>query len=914
MPDWKSVVRERLASLHLEPTVEPDLTEEIAQHLEDRYRELLAGGAGHEAASAQVLAELDDLRPMRAGLNKYARIPARDPVPAGAQRSGSFLEDLARDLRYAVRSMRRGPWFALVVLLTLALGIGANSSVFTLIDTLLLNPLPVANPSRLAAVATADSKTQSRSGAPLPISYLNFEDLRAKNEVFSSLAGYTSPRTVTLRVGRDSERMFAELATSNYFSTLGLDPALGRFFLPEEDTAPGAHAVAVMNYATWRSRFGGAPDIVGKTLQLNNVAFTVIGVAPPRFIGVNAIFGPDLWIPATMCERLYPNEMGDALIARGKAVFFGVGRLKPRFTRSQAQADLATVASALAREYPDANQGHAVSVRPIVDAAFGSAGAGSAPILFASAGLLIVAAIVLLIACSNVANLLLARSAARRHDIALRLALGASRARLVRQLLTESVLLALLGGLAGLWMGYAGLRFLWSFRPAEVSANLATPTLDTAAFAFALVVSLLTGLLFGTLPAWRASRIGVAEILKEEAHLAGRTRSRITLANALLIGQVAFSFLLLVTAALFLRSIARAYEIDPGFQTSRLAVLLTNPGQAGYSKPRTTAFYNEVRERVTAFPGVESVSWASNLPLWGRLAAGLEVEGRTQRSKADTITTVLNTVDLGYFRTAGIAVDKGRAFVSADREDSAPVAIVNEKLAGEFWPREDPLDKHIRLPGEAAMRRIVGVARTANYSSLGERPQLCVYVPLAQNYSDAMTLYVRSKGDPRRLLSPLQRAVRAAGPEVLANDVRTGRILVDQALFTAKMAVALLTVFGLLALALASVGLYGLMTYSVNLRRREIGVRMALGAGQFGVLRLILKQGLSMVATGILIGLAAALLAGRLLGRALYGVSPEDPLSVAGAALILLAVALVACYLPARWASRVDPLVALREG
>lgn len=539
---------------------------------------------------------------------------------------------------------------------------------------------------------------------------------------------------------------------------------------------------------------------------------------------------------------------------------------------------------------------------------------GRTPIVFGGVVLLAVVGIVLLIACSNVANLLIARAATRQQEMAVRMAMGASRARLVRQLLTESVVLGLISGLAGMWIGYEGSQLLWSFLPPEVSANMIALKLDATVFLFALIVSLLTGLIFGVVPALRASRTSVSGALKEDGRTVGRRRSRVTIANSLLVGQVAFSFVSLVTAALFLRSIGRAYEIDPGFETRHLAVFMTNPGQAGYAKPQVKTFYKEARARIARLPGVESASWASNLPLWGRIANGLHVEGRQPRSKADTITTVVNTVDAGYFRTAGIAIERGRDFAGTDLESSTPVAIVNEKLAHDYWPREEVLGKHVQLPGEKIVRQVIGVVKTANYSTLAEPPQPCVYLPLEQSYSDSMVLYVRSKGDPQQILIPVQREVRASGPGISADDARTGGKIVDQALFTAKMGVALLSVFGLLALGLASIGLYGIMAYSVGLRKREIGVRMALGAARESVVRLILKQGMSLVLTGVTIGFAAAMATGRLLGRMLYGIGAGDPISVAGAACVLLAIALVACYLPARAASRLDPLAALREG
>jgi predicted permease len=912
MPDWKTIVRSRIAPLRLEGAAESDLAEELAQHLEDTYRESSSGGASEEEAYQKAISELDDLYPLRSQLERTQLMPKYDAVPAGDIRPGNFMEDFWRDLCYAFRTMRKSPLFVLFVVLTLALGIGANTTVFTIINTLLLNPLPVQEPSTLTAVDSAKTGSTSKSSAPLPLSYADLKDFQARNGVFRSLAGYTSPRLITWQADTGSQRMFSELVTGNYFSTLGLSPVRGRFFLPDEDSAPGAHAVAVMNYGTWQSRFGAAPDVIGKTLRLNRVVFTVIGVAPPHFIGVNAIFGPDLWIPAAMAEQLLPNEMQTVFSDRSKTVFQAVGRLKPGATQAQAEANLATIGVDLARENPATNEGHTAIVRPIREALFASSFGPSTPILFASAGLLIVVLIVLLIACSNVANLLLARSAVRQQEMAVRLAMGASRRRLVRQLLTESVLLGFLSGAVGLFIAYAGLHLLFGALPG--SSNFIAPKLDATVFAFALFISLATGFLFGTIPAFKASRTSVAETLKEEARTTGASRRRVTLANTLMVGQVAFSFLLLVTAALFLRSIERAYRLDPGFQTAHLAIFMTNPGQAGYEEPQAKAFYKDARERVARLPGIESVSWASNLPLWARTVNGVQVEGHQQRSQADNMTSIVNTVGLNYFETAGVTLDSGREFTSGDRETSIPVAIVNEKMAHEYWPSGAAIGKRIQLAGEKQMRQIVGIARTASYTAWGEPPQACVYVPLEQKYSDAMTLYVRSKGDPRLILLTVQSELRRTAPQLLFSDMRTGRQIVDGGLFGPKMGVALLSVFGMLALGLASIGLYGIMAYSVTQRKREIGLRMALGAARGSVLGLILKQGMSLVVTGVLIGFAAALLVGRFLSRMLYGVSASDPLSVAGAAVVLLVIALLACYLPARWASRVDPLLALREG
>ncbi len=899
MPDWNAIVRRRLTSLRLTGEAESVLVEEVALHLEDRYRELCAGGALPAHAYSETMAELDDLYPLRVSVERNPRMPKMT------------LDGFWKDLRFALRGMRRSPLFVLSVVVTLGLGIGANTTVFTLINTLLLHPLPVERAGELAAVAAVDERSTSKSQALFPLSYADLQDYRASNRVFGSLAGYSSARGVTWQNHGVSQGLFAELVTANYFSTLGLSPARGRFFAAEEDGAAGSHPLAVLNYATWQKLFGGAPDIVGRDIVVNGTTLTIIGVAPPHFIGVNAIFGPDLWSPAAMAGQLFPNSLRHAREDRAQAVFLGIGRLKPGVNLAQAGADISSIAGALAHLYPTTGGGRAAAVRPVRDVLLASGSSGSGPMVFGGAALAIVVGIVLLIACSNVANLLLARSAARRHEIAVRLAMGASRGRLVRQLLTESVLLGLVSGAAGVVLAYGGLQFLFGRLPQ--AANFPTPKLDGTVLLFALAVSLATGFLFGTIPALKASASArLSEELKETGRNPGRSRRRVTLASALLVGQVAFSFLLLVTAALFLRSISHAYRMDPGFQTAHLAVFPANPGQAGLAKPAVRAYYRDVRDRVSRLPGVESLSWASNMPLWASTVTGFQLEGWQGRSRADQVRAVVNTVDRDYFETAGVPIKNGRPFVESDQESSQPVAIVSQAMARDYW-QGNALGRRIRLPGETVERQVVGVARTANYTGLGEAPQACVYVPLAQKYADSMVLYVRSKRSPEEILLPAERELRAASPGVLIFGIRTGEGVVDGGLFQARMGVALLTIFGLLALGLASIGLYGVLSYSVSQRRREIGLRMALGASPGSVLRLVLREGMTLVTAGALLGLVAALAVGQLLSRMLFGVGAGDPLSLASAAAVLAAVATLACYLPARGATRVDPLEALRE-
>ena len=910
MLDWKSLVREQLRPLRLDATAESDLTEELALHLEDQYRELRDSGATEEDAYQQTFSELDDLVSLQTSLERSQRMTKYDAVPIGDARPGNFIEDLWRDLRYAVRTMRKSPVFTAVAAVTLALGIGANTAVFTIINTLLLNPLPVEKISELAALNTTLTKKAAQSGDLQAISFLNLKDFRERTHAFSSVAGHSSPMAVTMIDKSEPHRVFMELVTGNYFTTLGLHPSFGRFFLPDEDSKPGEGAVVVLGYAAWQSRFGGAADIVGRTIKLNNVPLTIVGVGPKGFKGLYAVFGPDLWVPSMMAEQVLPAQQQKALSDRAMPLFTGIGRLVRGVTLPQAQAEMKIVTSDLEKAYPDANQGQSVTVRPLREAAYGPE---RQPLMFGGALLMAIVVFVLLIACSNVANLLLSRAAVRRQEIAVRMALGAGRSRLIRQLLTESVLLGLLSGVLGFLFGYSGCRVLSSLRPAEYAQNLADLRLDPAVFGFAFAVAILTGLIFGIVPALRSSRTSVSEVLKEETRTVGRSRGRLSLANTLLAGQVAVSLVLLVVAVLFLRSIQHEYTIDPGYQTKHLALFMLYPGQAGYDQARTEQFYKQASERIAGAPGISSASWASNLPLWGRKQTGVVIEGQEQHKKSEEISAVVNTVDLNYFSTLGIPFYAGRDFTQDDRDISTPVAIINDTMAVEYWPSQNPLGKRLQLPHGKEFLEIIGVVKTTNYQALGEPPQPCIYIPLRQNLSDSMILYVRTERDPSTVLAAVQGEIRNLDPGLPLEDMRTGTKIIDQALWWSKIGVSLLGVFGLLALALASVGLYGIMAYSVNQRRREIGVRMALGAGQESVSLLVLRQGMAVVLSGVALGVGLAFLLGRALSRFLYGVSGSDLVSIGGASLILLVVALVACYLPARSASRVDPLVALRE-
>lgn len=719
MRSWTEEVRKRLAGIKLRPEREAEIVEELSGDLQHMYDELKAQGFSEEQAVHDVIRELDSVD-LPAELRASEQAHYREPLPEGGASTGRWISDLLQDLRYAARMLRKNPVFTMVACLTLALGIGANTAVFTIVNTFLLNPLPVNRISELVAIDTTGAKKTAQSGDLQPLSFLNLKDVTERARSFSNVAGHSNPLAVTMSDQGASHRVFMELTSASYFDTLGIHPFMGRYFLPSEDGTPGAAPVVVLGYGAWLTRFGGVPDILGRTIKLNDTTFTIVGVAPKGFKGAYAVFGPDLWVPSMMAQQLLPAQQQSALSDRTMPVFAGIARLKPGTTFAQAQAEMKIIGSALEKEYPDANQGQRLALRTLTEAAFGPE---RQAIVLGSALLMAIVGIVLLIACSNVANLLLSRTSVRRQEIAVRMALGAGRVRLLRQLLAESVLLGLMSGILGLVLAYVGCQLLMSLRPVEYAQNLFDLKISANVYVFAFAVSLLTGLIFGIVPALRSSRASVSEALKEETRTVGRTRGRVSLANVLLAGQVATSLLLLVVASLFLRSIEREYTIDPGFQTAHLALFMLYPGQAGYSQQRTDRFYKEARDRVAGVPGVSSVTWASSLPLWGRKQTGIVVEGQEQRAKSEAISAVVNTIDLDYFSTMGIPFREGRDFTEDDTQDeqhnSDPVGIVNDTMAATHWPGQDALGKRFELPGGKHFLKIIGVVKTVNYGSLG---------------------------------------------------------------------------------------------------------------------------------------------------------------------------------------------------
>ncbi len=909
MPDWRSLLNRRLREISVDSHLNDDVVDELIAHLQDRYDEHRSAGLQEEEAIEATLKEVDENDLLDAGA-WTRRQGTRRPPNAEPKSSGSRITDFWRDARYGARLLSRNPGFTATVVTTLAFGIAANTIAFIVIATLLLTPLPVERESEMVIVSTRETEKAATTNAQLPVSHANLLDVRVRNDVFSSLSGNSTTLSITLTGRPLPERMFAELVTADYFETLGVKPQVGRFFLAEEGLVPGVHPVLVLGHAPWQRRFVGTPDIVGRTIEINGLAFTVIGVAPQGFKGLDPMFGPDVWIPSMMTEAVVTAERRNWLHDRAALGVHAIGRLRPGRTVAQAESNLSAIAAQLAREYPAVNRDLGVSVRPLSRATL--MGVTPQVALLGSVALMAVPALVLLIACSNVANLLAARATARRHEIGVRLALGAGRSRVVRQLLTESTLVGLLSGAVGFGAALAGSRVLSSLRPAEFAQNLVDVTVDMNVVLFATVVSFLTTIVFGAAPALHASRFGLAAILNDEARAAGQNTRFVNMRHALIVGQVALSLMALITAGLFLRSVQRSYAVDPGCERQNLGIVLLNPGQAGYNRARAEQLYRTVRDRMTTIPGLVSVSWATNLPLFTGPSRKLSIPGRTDDLSSSGALTVVNTVDVGYFNTAAIAITRGRDFTDYDREDSRPVAIVNETLARQYWPDSDPIGQRVSFVNEDVARQVVGVAETVNYDNIGEPPQLCVYLPLAQNVADGAVLYVRTAADPGPVLATVQQELRQIDERLDIGDARTARKVIDQALFLTTMSGGLLGVFGSLALALASLGIYGVMAYGVSLRRREMGVRLALGADSRTVLTLVVRDGLKLVSVGLVLGALGAVALNTVISRFLYGVSPLDPTSVLSAAAVLLAAAMLACYLPARHASRLDPLTVLR--
>ncbi|HKI01138.1 MAG TPA: ABC transporter permease [Thermoanaerobaculia bacterium] len=820
------------------------------------------------------------------------------------------METLWLDLRHSLRALRLSPAFAIAAIASLALGIGANALIFTFLNALFLKSLPVAEPGRLVALYALDLDKQDL----LPLSYPDADDLRkAEGRVFSGLAAYRNIMAA-LSHGGEPAQLQGEIVSGNYFDVLGVRPAHGRFFRAEEDSTPGSHPVVVLSHALWQSRFASDPGIVGQAVSINGLGFNVVGVAPPEFKGLSVFDQPPaLWVPMAMYRSLLKGPPAGWIDKRGSLVFSAVGRLAPGTELDGAQAFLGTFARRLEREYPESHQGLGLAAVPLGKATLPPGQRGRVAL---SGGLLAaVVGLLLLIAGANVANLLLARALARSGEIALRLSLGAGRGRLVRQLLTEGALLGLLGGAAGLLIALWGRKLLWALRPPFFPETLDLG-MDARVLAFTFAVSLLTGVAFSLAPVFQSFRLDLAAALTRQGRNGGERGdgSGRMLRELLIAGQVALAVVVLAGAGLFVRSLQAVEKIDPGFETEKLFVIPVDLGSQGYEPARAQEFYRLVVERISALPGVRSAAVASRfLLVGGGPRTSVEAEGRPKAPEGADAQVGLNVVGPGYFETVGMPLRAGRAFTPADRLDSPPVVVVNETLARRLWPGEPAVGKRLRFGSEEGWLEVVGMAADARYAGLREPPQPYAYRPVLQSFQPVMMVHVRTEGDPAPLLEKVRREVQALDPGLPLLDPRTIGQVRDLSLWAPRMGAGLLALFGLLALALAALGIYGVVAYSISQRRREIGIRMAIGADRRDVLGLVVRQGLRPVAIGAAAGLLIAMGGARLIARLLFGVGAADPLALAGAITLLAAVAFAAVYLPARRASGLDPVTALRQ-
>ena len=819
------------------------------------------------------------------------------------------MATLLQDIRYGARLLLRSPALTIVAVLSLALGIGANTTIFTLVNAVLLNPMRVKDISRLVTLVT----TEVRNGTVVPMgatSRLNYQDFRDKNEVFSGIAAAGFAPMALSGTGGEPEQVFGQVVTGNYFDVLGAPVAAGRMFTLDEDAQLGAHPVVVLSHALWQGRFAGRTDLVGQTIDLNGRAFTVIGVAGEGFRGTTQIGGPALWVPLSMYREVMSGIALEFYNSRRGLGYQVHARLKDGVTVEQANANVAAIGKSLEESFPTDNRGRSFRVRPLIEGTLPPA--FQRQLMLSGSVLMAIVGLVLLIACGNVANLLLARATARRQEIAVRLSLGAGRGRLMRQLLTESLLLSILGGLGGVAVAFWARALLWAYRPPFLQPGAIDLSFDGRVIAFTVIMSLVTGILFGLAPALQSSRPDLVLELKERTSVPSGSHWY-SARNLLVVGQVSLSFVALVSAGLFLRSLANAQQIDPGFDGDRMMILGINPGTQGFNEVRGRDLYRRALERLAGVAGVESATVSSGVPLFGGgMGRTIFRDGQDPKDPRNGRMTQVNEVGDHYFDTLGIRIVRGRAFTPNDRPGAPPVAIINETMAKQYWPNEDPIGRHLRIFNDPTPREIVGIARTIKYNFLGEEDTPFLYLPLEQNYSAQVVVQVKAAGDPSTVLATVRRELQQVEPGMPLLNVSTYRTVHQQSLWAPRMGAWLLGVFAFLALLLASIGLYGVMAYGVSQRRRELGIRLALGARQQDVRNMVVKQGVLLALAGVSIGFAVAFGLARFITNLLFGVDGADPITFAVIPVVLLLVAALAAYFPAWRASRVDPVEALR--
>ncbi len=818
------------------------------------------------------------------------------------------MSTLWQDVRLGLRVLGKSPSFTLAIALTLGLGIGANAAVFSIINTLLLRPLPVADPTNLYVV----SVTHQDNEQPHQVSWADYVDYRDKAGVFSDLAAYEIG-FAGLSADNRADRITVTHVTGNFFSMLGVRPAVGRLILPAEGQTYGADPVIVLGHTYWKKRFGGDPSVVGRHVLVNGQPFTIVGVVPEAFTGVYALVEFDAYMPFGM---IFPEATFRELIARRENHELRVlGRLKPGVSLAQAQAGMELLSKQLEKQYPDTNKTVRARVIPEHLARPEPNAADSNP--FVAGVFMLLVGLVLLVACVNVVNLLTVRATIRQRELAVRAALGAGRMRLVRQLLTESLLLSAAGGLAGAGIGrwVSGLVSRMQL-PMDLPIRFDL-SFDWRVFGYVALVALGTGLVVGLLPALRASRTDLNAALREGGRGMADGGSRQWVRSALVVAQVAVSLVLLVAAGLFVRSVRHAESVDLGFDPRHVLNASMDVSQQGYDEARGREFYREIEARVRTLPGIESVSYAYSAPFgYYNSAEYVEAEGQPVPPGQRRPSAGLNLVGPDYFQTMRIPIVKGRAFTLQDDERARPVAVVNELLAKKFWPGQDPIGKRFRMDGtDKRWLEVVGVTRTGKYNYIFEDPGLYFFAPIAQQYRPMRVLQVRTAGAPEALAPAIQREIRAVNPDLPVYDVRSMERMLQgpNGFFLLRIGALFGGALGALGLVLALVGIYGVVSYAASQRTQEIGVRMALGARRGDILRLVVGRGVILIGLGVVAGLAASFGVARLLSHLLFGISATDPVTFIAVPFLLGGMALVASYLPALRATRIDPMTALRE-
>jgi predicted permease len=867
--------------------VERELDEELRYHIEQQIEQNIQAGMDQEEARYAAHKAFGGI--------EQAKERIRDA------RSVKWLEELWHDLRYGARVLIKNPGFTLIAALTLALGIGATTAIFSVVNGVLLRPLPYKDPQKLAMVwATRHQDLE------FPVMSADFADLRKQNQVFEQVTAF-HPQSLNFTGIGEPERLGGVVASTNLFTLLGIEAKLGRTFLPEEER-PGNHRAVILSYGLWQRRFGADEQIIGKTISLNDEPHTIVGVMPPGFqfplkgampLAWQFPGEVDIYIPLAFT----PEEIN----IRGRNSLAVISRLKPQFSIERAQAEMTGFAQRLQQQYPDTNRNKGIRLVTLHQQVVGDTKL-ALMVLLGAVGF------VLLIACTNVANLLLVRAAARQKEIALRAALGASRWRVVRQLLTENALLALISGSLALGAAICGVKLLQMIIP-DNQPRTDEIGIDGLVFGFTLLISLLTSLFFGLVPALQASKSNLSDALKEGGRNSGRG-NRNHLRNLLVVSEVAMALVLLICAGLMLRSFTRLMSIDPGLNPQNVLTLDIRLSGRSYGPPQRTAFFQQLLEKVNALPGVQAAGIAWPLPLVGTDdGVGFTFEDQPPPSPGERRVAGPRMVSPDYFKTLKIKLLQGRVFSEADGPDTPPVIIINETLARQYWPNEDPIGKRMAVDernGRPFWRKIIGVVGNVRHMGLDKGPRHEIYFPFPQFPVSFQTLVVRTDGDPRKLVAAIRNQVQAIDKDQPISNISTMEELLARSVSQPRFSLLLMGIFAGVALALAAVGIYGVMSYLVAQRTHEIGVRMALGAQVNDVFKLVVKQGMTLTLTGVLVGLIIAIGLTRLLRNLLFDVSATDPLTYIAIAALLILVALAACLVPARRATKVDPLVSLR--